>query len=414
MTAARLAALLAAAAAAASPPPPRELPSVDVGDVGAAELERVRGGLFTFTGCRAHAQASAPTPLSPRSALSHAMSASSSHESSLHALSACARSIFENCEMDHLHADRRFPRRLAAVEHAYMLVYSRDVHRLTFQRIQMPMLGVDASLVTGYDLEELTSAHRTCVFGAAAAARPATKYSSQLVKLWSVFFDIVRRRRHWSLVFEDDAIAQLDRLWAVDAALRLLHGAGHNATVSPPPAVVHLSSYHPIGHDMVPCGLQPRHRANKQYMAGVANAVTLIGARELLRVPIEATGSDAAFSDFSLNSTSQLAAFYMKPYAFTAGSYAEALVAEGVDAPEDLSMLEDADWPSAIKPLHLKKIKAAVAAAEAEADEEDGDDEDEDEEKEEDDEALLRFAASAGSGATARARPEGLIDRLES
>ena len=43
MTAGRLAALLAAAAAAASPPPPRELPSVDVGDVGAAELERVRG-----------------------------------------------------------------------------------------------------------------------------------------------------------------------------------------------------------------------------------------------------------------------------------------------------------------------------------------------------------------------------------
>ena len=67
------------------------------------------------------------------------------------------------------------------------------------------MLGVDASLVTGYDLEELTSAHRTCVFGAAAAARPATKYSSQLVKLWSIFFDIVRRRRHWSLVFEDAA-----------------------------------------------------------------------------------------------------------------------------------------------------------------------------------------------------------------
>ena len=97
-------------------------------------------------------------------------------------------------------------------------------------------------------------------------------------------------------LFEDDAVVQPERLWAFDAALRLLHGAGHNATVSPPPSVVHLSSYHPIGHDMVPCGLQPRHRANKQYMAGVANAVTLVGARQLLRVPIEATGSDAAFS----------------------------------------------------------------------------------------------------------------------
>ena len=42
-------------------------------------------------------------------------------------------------------------------------------------------------------------------------------------------------------------------------------------------------------------------------------------------------------------------------------SYAEALVREGVDRPSDLGGLEEADWPSAIKPLHLKRIKAAAA-----------------------------------------------------
>jgi len=42
-------------------------------------------------------------------------------------------------------------------------------------------------------------------------------------------------------------------------------------------------------------------------------------------------------------------------------SYAEALVREGVDQPSDLGGLEEADWPSAIKPLHLKRIKAAAA-----------------------------------------------------
>ena len=41
--------------------------------------------------------------------------------------------------------------------------------------------------------------------------------------------------------------------------------------------------------------------------------------------------------------------------------YAEALVGEGVDQPSDLAELEDDDWPSSIKPIHLKKLKAAVA-----------------------------------------------------
>ena len=45
----------------------------------------------------------------------------------------------------------------------------------------------------------------------------------------------------------------------------------------------------------------------------------------------------------------------------TAAKYAEALVAEGVDQPCDLGDLDDDDWPSSIKSLHLKKIKAATA-----------------------------------------------------
>ena len=41
--------------------------------------------------------------------------------------------------------------------------------------------------------------------------------------------------------------------------------------------------------------------------------------------------------------------------------YAAALVGEGVDQPSDLADLDDGDWPSSIKTLHLKKIKVAVA-----------------------------------------------------
>lgn len=179
--------------------------------------------------------------------------------------------------MELLSADGRYPPRLVAIDHAYMLLYSRGT-RVQFQRVQMPMLGVDVSLVTGYDREELTTAQRKCVFGEAMASRMASiaqnatlaarwtregdMYHSQLIKLWSVFYDIVRAQRRWSLIMEDDAIVHPDRLPAVDAALRLLHAAGSDGCsrecVGAPPAMVHLSSFHPIGHDMVVCGLQPR------------------------------------------------------------------------------------------------------------------------------------------------------------
>ena len=45
----------------------------------------------------------------------------------------------------------------------------------------------------------------------------------------------------------------------------------------------------------------------------------------------------------------------------TAAKYAATLEGEGVDRPSDLADLDDGDWPSSIKPLHLKKLKAAAA-----------------------------------------------------
>ena len=45
--------------------------------------------------------------------------------------------------------------------------------------------------------------------------------------------------------------------------------------------------------------------------------------------------------------------------AATGTRYAAALVGEGVDRPNDLGELDDGDWPAAIKPLHLKKIKVS-------------------------------------------------------
>ena len=56
----------------------------------------------------------------------------------------------------------------------------------------------------------------------------------------------------------------------------------------------------------------------------------------------------------------------------TAAKYAATLEGEGVDRPSDLADLDDGDWPSSIKPLHLKKIKAAVAKGDFDAPEPEG------------------------------------------
>jgi len=51
----------------------------------------------------------------------------------------------------------------------------------------------------------------------------------------------------------------------------------------------------------------------------------------------------------------------LRGYILATTRYAEALVGEGADHPSDLAELEEGDWPSSIKPLHLKKLKAAIA-----------------------------------------------------
>ena len=66
----------------------------------------------------------------------------------------------------------------------------------------------------------------------------------------------------------------------------------------------------------------------------------------------------------SLTKVEQLSSWLSAQCGFepaTAAKYAATLEGEGVDRPSDLADLDDGDWPSSIKPLHLKKLKAAAA-----------------------------------------------------
>lgn len=87
-----------------------------------------------------------------------------------------------------------------------------------------------------------------------------------------------------------------------------------------------------------------------------------------------------------------------------AASYAAALVALGVDGVEDLGEVEEGEWPSVIKPIHLKKIQKQLATQKGEPakpppplPQED----EEDEEGEEDEEEVVQVASRGNAMAAA-------------
>ena len=113
-------------------------------------------------------------------------------------LPACAHAILRNAEMVRLEPMWHEPQLL--VDRAYLLAYERGQagkQRSTFQRAQLPWLGVDVRLVTGYDAEQLQPWHRECMFASTHpannnATHPHRKpmYVSQVLKMWAAFYEI--------------------------------------------------------------------------------------------------------------------------------------------------------------------------------------------------------------------------------
>ena len=111
-------------------------------------------------------------------------------------LPACAHAILRNAEMVRLEPMWHEPQLL--VDRAYLLAYElgqAGKQRSTFQRAQLPWLGVDVRLVTGYDAEQLQSWHRECMFASTHPANNATHpqkpmYVSQVLKMWAASYEI--------------------------------------------------------------------------------------------------------------------------------------------------------------------------------------------------------------------------------
>ena len=230
----------------------------------------------------------------------------------LTALPACAVEIFCNCSFV------RWPRQntsalTATVDHAYLIHYRRNVRRGAFQRDQMRALGLDVSMVTGYDREDIDRHNRACLlttsrqhdlkisrFRTRMHAPEEASALSASIKLYAALFDMLSKGFQSTLVFEDDALIRWQHVpllanvlrWMVEGApittamrsnpapdaRRPALGssvAGHggvgeasrvrprrhdDSSVSSRISAVYFGSYTQDGTDLMPVGLSPRNR----------------------------------------------------------------------------------------------------------------------------------------------------------
>ena len=234
----------------------------------------------------------------------------------LERLPACAVEIFCNCSFV------RWQRQNASaltgvVDHAYLIHYRRNVRRGAFQQEQMRGLGLDVSMVTGYDREDIDSHNRACLLTTSRqydmkisryrSRMHAPEESSALsasIKLYAALFDLVAKGWRSALVLEDDVLIRWQHLPLLANVLRWMasgvpvttpmrlnpasaapdtrrapglapslagHGvssdatrarqrrhddAGRSASIS----AVYFGSYTQEGTDLMPTGLSPRNR----------------------------------------------------------------------------------------------------------------------------------------------------------
>ena len=136
-------------------------------------------------------------------------------------LSACAADIFSTCSFVRL--GRHYESPLTPhIGHAYLIHHSTNRRRGMFQRWQLPLLGLNTSIVSGWDAENINSATRGCLLAAGAPQKLGTPYLSQVVKLFSALYDMLRGGVPRALFLEDDVLVRYEHLGALSVVLRVL------------------------------------------------------------------------------------------------------------------------------------------------------------------------------------------------
>ena len=244
----------------------------------------------------------------------------------------CAREMLLNCSMQHFTPSPSVAAPLLAVDHVYMVHYRGNDKRRAYQLQKLPQLGVNFTLVTGYDRDWISGHNRACMLTNSPRLdidvggnktldmhqiNPA--YVSQVIKLYAALHDMLSSNYASALVMEDDAVIRFEHLPALDSALRSLQ---NNYTI------VYSGSYNPKGTDSLKPGLYlknheniPGYRGPGRMMPAVGCVLSVAGAAHILEsLPIRAP-VDMTLSDWRVPSAPQHRAWVFKPFAFTPGGF---------------------------------------------------------------------------------------------
>jgi hypothetical protein len=226
--------------------------------------------------------------------------------------------------------------KLLAVDHAYLIHYTGFPIRLMYQLQQLPRLGLNLTIVTGYDYNHITGHNRACLLSDSPSqdAKLGTgedterlnmhemksAYFSQTIKMYAALYDMLRAGHHSVLTMEDDAIVRFEHLPKLNAVLAKLEAKNWTMVFS--------GSYNPEGRDGLRDGFFskdkvhiPAYRGAGRMMPAVGVITSARGAWHVLHsLPIQAP-IDMALSDSRIVSSPRHGLYYFKPYCFTPGAF---------------------------------------------------------------------------------------------
>lgn len=172
---------------------------------------------------------------------------------------------------------------LTHVDWAYIIHYTKNVERLKMQQAQSTRLGLNVSVVVGYDAEAILADDRISRCMLWSGANMTAPYISQGIKLYIALFDMAHHGWNTALILEDDALVHWARLPMIDAAITTLNEGNGSWSV------LYSGSWSRSGFDSLPSGLWPKdirhvplYRGPGQPMPLLGVVLSAHGARHLL------------------------------------------------------------------------------------------------------------------------------------
>lgn len=248
----------------------------------------------------------------------------------------CAQEIFLNCSMMRIPPEPSATTKLLAVDHAYLIHYTGFPIRRMYQLKQLPRLGLNLTIVTGYDYNQISGHNRACLLSVSPSQdailgrgrgaewlnmhEKKSAYFSQTIKLYAALYDMLIAGHRSVLTMEDDIVVRFEHLPKLNAVLAKLAVGNWS--------IVFSGSYNPKGRDGLRDGFFPKdevhvppYRSAGRMMPAVGVIISARGALHVLRsLPILAP-IDMALSDSRIASSPREGLYYLKPYCFTPGAF---------------------------------------------------------------------------------------------